>query len=335
LLVELDVPELEFQRQQASRHLQVAISDLQIRLADLASRNREQQTAEVDRRVRYYELLGQLHQREAELEHHQNTYRNIQKLKRQDAIANSEFIASKTSAEGSQSLVDDLTAAIRLLESTDGQLPPVACMDGLLRAEKSRIAELQSQLKSIDVLLHEKIIRAPVAGRILKRLAQAGEQVPANTPILELVESGTVEAVVYLPQRKASTLAIGDEIRLVVTPLGTLESFRIVRFAPEVIMPPESIKANYRAFKGLIRVYARPLAASNGVEQTWDLTSWVGAELCLPSLGYRGGGGIDRSECAPCETASSAAITEDPNTMKHIADRISGQIQDPVTPGGN
>ena len=81
LLVELDVRELEFQHQQISRQLQVAVSDLQIRLAELSARDRELRSVETERMADYHELLGQLRQRESELEESKNTYRSSQKLR--------------------------------------------------------------------------------------------------------------------------------------------------------------------------------------------------------------------------------------------------------------
>ena len=189
-----------------------------------------------------------------------------------------------------EALVDQLKLAISTLESRTDQLPPRDTVEELLRTEELKIAKLRSQVKTIDELLQEKFIRAPVAGRVLKRLAEPGEQLSANTPVLELVESGSVEAVVYLPQRHASTLAIGDSIRLFVTPLGTRETFRVKRFSPEIVTPPNSIKVNYRAFKGLLRVHAvqvTPSPGSKNALEVTDLTSWVGAELSLPSFGFR------------------------------------------------
>ena len=300
LLVELDVRELEFQRLRASQQLQVAVSDLKIRLAELSSRDLELRSVETDRLADYYELLGQLNQRQSELEELKNTFRQNEKLKLANAISDSEFVAAKTAVEGQQALIDQLTLATEALKSYVGQLPPRNTIEELMRSEELKIAKLRSQIKSIDDLLQEKFIRAPVTGRVLKRLAEPGEHLPANSAVLEMVESGSVEAVVYLPQQHASTLAIGDSIRLKVTPLGTSEIFEVKRFSPEIVTPPNSIKSNYRAFKGLVRVYAvqvRPEKKNGNSPEAIDLTSWVGAELSLPSFGYRTGTTQSENDC--------------------------------------
>ncbi len=87
--------------------------------------------------------------------------------------------------------------------------------------------------------------------------------------------------MVYLPQQQANLLSIGDSIQLVVTPLAVEQTFRVERISPELVPPPQSLRANYRAFKGLVRVRAVP------VDSASDLSRWIGAELALPRFAYR------------------------------------------------
>ncbi len=199
LLVEMDVPELEFQRQQVHRQLQLAVSDLQVRLAELVSSDRQLRIEDIDRQVRYYQLLGQYHQSKSALENQLSRFETNKKLSTENAIAKSEFIETRTTFEGQKSQLDDLTEALKCLEEATVQLLDTIPVEDLMQTERSRIATFQSELKAIDSLQYAKQIRAPVAGRILKRMAEPGEHLQVNQPILELVESGSVEAVVYMP----------------------------------------------------------------------------------------------------------------------------------------
>jgi len=64
-------------------------------------------------------------------------------------------------------------------------------------------------------------------------------------------------------------------------PLKTQAKGSVQRISPELVPPPQSLRANYRAFKGSVRVRAIPIDSAN------ELFRWVGAKLALPRISYR------------------------------------------------
>jgi multidrug resistance efflux pump len=260
--------------------LQIALSNLRVRMAEISERNRDSISDRIDRRVDYHRLVGEFHTKQARLEELNNTFATNESLRGGNAISDAEYVASKAAYEGLRAEIADLQAAIGVLEP-EVNATEVDNVKELLQAEQARILDIQSELVEIESLIHSAQIVAPVDGRIVKRHCHAGEYVDSREPIVELLQSGSIEAVVYLPQHHASLLAINDEVQLVVTPLGEKQTFRVRRISPELVPPPQSLQANYRAFKGLVRVRAEPIDSAN------DLSRWVGAELALPRFAFR------------------------------------------------
>jgi multidrug efflux pump subunit AcrA (membrane-fusion protein) len=240
----------------------------------------------MDRQAEYYKLLSEFHDKQAKLEEMSKTFEIHQKLRSSNSVSEVEYLASKFACEGLKKQNDDLRAAIATLEPS---LLPVDNANEILKPEQIRILEIQSELADAESLLDASRIVAPVAGRIIKRKCNAGEYVDPNVPIVELLQAGSAEGVVYLPQQSASLLKVDDTIELIVVPLGARQVFRVHRISPELVPPPQALRASYRAFKGLVRVHAVPIQVQspNSAESPSDLSSWIGAELALPRFFFR------------------------------------------------
>ncbi len=280
VLAIVDARELQMNLRRLKSDLQIALSNLRVRMAEISERNRLAMSDRVDRKVDYHRILGEYHVKKAKLEERRGMHLTNQSLRESSAVSETEFLASKTEVEGLEAEVADLQSAIVVLEPevTSEAVEPV---NEWLQAEQARIADIQAELKEVESLIQASQIVAPVDGRIVKRNCHAGEYVDLQQPVVELLQTGSIEAVVYLPQQQANLLTVGDTIQLVVTPLAVEQTFRVERISPELVPPPQSLRANYRAFKGLVRVRAVP------VDSASDLSRWIGAELALPRFAYR------------------------------------------------
>ncbi len=287
LLAVVDTRELQMNMRKIRSELQLALSNLCVRMAEVRERSQERVADKMDRRAEYYKLLSEYHDKQTKLEEVSKVFECNQRLRSSNSVSEVEYLASKFTCEGLKKQNDDLRAAIAALEPS---LLPVDNANELLKPEQIRILEIQSELADIESLVDASRIVAPVAGRIIKRKCNAGEYVDPSQPVVELLQAGSVEGVVYLPQHSASLLKVDDTIELIVVPLGAKQAFRVHRISPELAAPPQALRASYRAFKGLVRVHVVPvqvLQSANTSESQADLSSWIHAELALPRFFFR------------------------------------------------
>ena len=70
-------------------------------------------------------------------------------------------------------------------------------------------------IKQVQTKIDDSLLRTPVVGRVLYRLAQEGEVLAAGGKVLTLIDLSEVYMEIFLPSQEAARLAIGAEARIV------------------------------------------------------------------------------------------------------------------------
>jgi HlyD family secretion protein len=131
-----------------------------------------------------------------------------------------------------------------------------------LRAARTMVEQAQAAIAAsaareerIKVDLADATLTAPVGGRVLYRLVEPGEILPAGGRIVSVLDLTDVYVTIFLPARDATRVAIGAEARIVLdaepdAPLAARLSFvaPAAQFTPkEVETRSEREKLTFRA----------------------------------------------------------------------------------------
>ena len=73
----------------------------------------------------------------------------------------------------------------------------------------------EARVESLQASLDDTALKAPIAGRVLYRLAEPGEVLAAGGKALTLLDLSDMFMTIYLPTEKAGQVAIGSEARIV------------------------------------------------------------------------------------------------------------------------
>lgn len=286
LLATIENFELKRDREKLESELQIARVNLEIRLAEIKASRRLALSDCVRREVEYYELLGDLHNRQAQIEQLRQVFESRQQLRANNAVSESEFVAAKAAYDGQKSQIAEMKSAVETLHSAIRELTIDNSPD-LIGGELARLRAIQLKQHQNDELREAFEVRAPAAGRIVRRNHFSGEFVRPESVLFELLEEGSLSAVLFFPQNKAASVRVGDEVKVVVQPNDEYQRFVISRVADQVVQPPPSLMRLYQANQALVPVYAVPVAASRkGFED--DSIAWIGAVVALPRFGFRG-----------------------------------------------
>ena len=164
-----------------------------------------------------------------------------------------------------------------LLALLDGEAETVALEEASLRAEagerdfargealhaeqgisnkelqdlRFRWEEADAQRKAAALRLEYTRILAPFSGRITERLVAPGQHVAPGTPLFRLVDSDPLLACVYLPEKLAARIAIGQAVRIVPDSAPELElPGEVLRIAPIVDTRTGTVKVTCRVSAG-------------------------------------------------------------------------------------
>lgn len=137
--------------------------------------------------------------------------------------------------------------------------------EAVLGAAKARVATADSQIaaaqaeeRRIVAQIDDSTLVAPMAGRVLYRLAEPGEVVPAGGAILTLLSLQNVYMEVFLPAGEAGLLPIGAEARIVLDALPDYAIPAIVSFvSPEAQFTPKQVETLSEREQLVFRVRVR------------------------------------------------------------------------------
>ena len=134
-------------------------------------------------------------------------------------------------------------------------------MAGMVQAQ-SRVAEAdaavaaaQARVESLRASLGDTALKAPIAGRVLYRLAEPGEVLAAGGKALTLLDLSDMYMTIYLPTEKAGQVAIGSEARIVLDGLpGQVIPAKVSFVAAKAQFTPREVETRTEREKLMFRL---------------------------------------------------------------------------------
>ncbi|WP_295007819.1 efflux RND transporter periplasmic adaptor subunit [uncultured Dechloromonas sp.] len=167
-------------------------------------------------------------------------------------------------------------------------------MAGMAQAQ-SRVAEAgaavataQARVDSLQATLNDTSLKSPISGRVLYRLAEAGEVLAAGGKALTLVDLSDMFMTLYLPTDKAGLVAMGGEARIVLDALpGEAIPASVSFVAPKAQFTPREVETRSEREKLMFRIKLKADPA------------WLAAHRDLAKGGMPGAGFVRLDAAAP------------------------------------
>lgn len=140
-----------------------------------------------------------------------------------------------------------------------------------VQAENASLAAAEARIAEIQARLDDAVLTAPRDARVLYRLAEPGEVLPAGGKVLTLIDLSDVYMVVFLPTEQAGQLPLGApaRIRLDAWPERPLPG-RVRFVSPEAQFTPKQVETAMERQKLVFRVKVQ--VDADAVEQNRD---WI------------------------------------------------------------
>lgn len=163
------------------------------------------------------------------------TYRRTEELIRKNFISKAQLDRDKTTLD---------TAAANLA----GARNRVSEAD-------AAVESAQANVDALKVGVDDTLLRVPVDGRVLYRLAEPGEVVSAGGRVLAMIDLSDVYMYVYLNTEESGKVVIGDEARIVLDALPNIPIPAHVAFvAPKNQFTPKEVETREERIKFMFRV---------------------------------------------------------------------------------
>lgn len=168
----------------------------------------------------------------------------ITELKRATALVAKDAI--------SQQRVDQLAT---LQKTTEGAL---AAAESQAAAAQSAVASAESERERLQHMIDDATLTAPKPGRILYKLAEVGETIPAGGSVATLLDLGEVYMTVFLRSQDAARVPLKASGRIVVDAARDRPIPGIVSFvSPRAQFTPKQVETQEERERMMFRVKVR------------------------------------------------------------------------------
>ena len=112
-----------------------------------------------------------------------------------------------------------------------------------------------AEVERIEVDIDDSVLKAPVGGRVLYRLAEPGEVLPAGGKVLTVLNLTDVYMTIFLPTGQAGRVAIGTDARIIFDAAPDLVIPATVSFvAPRAQFTPKEVETRTEREKLMFRI---------------------------------------------------------------------------------
>jgi len=162
-------------------------------------------------------------------------------------------------AERSKKLVKEGAGSQRELDARNTKVSSTSAAlaesEAMLKTAEKQVEVARSAAATIQTRIDDATLTSPVTGRVLYRLAEAGEVVPAGGKVLTLVNLEDVYMEIFLPSEQAAGLKMGAEGRITVDydPSRSVAGF-VSFVSPEAQFTPKQVETRSERDKLMFRV---------------------------------------------------------------------------------
>lgn len=134
----------------------------------------------------------------------------------------------------------------------------LAAAEAELNHAEAVIEAAVARVETVRTRIDDSDLRTPIGGRVLYRLAQPGEVLPAGGKVLTVLDLTDVYMTIFLPTTQAGRLRVGDEARIVLDALPDYVVPASVSFvSPKAQFTPKEVETRTEREKLMFRVKVR------------------------------------------------------------------------------
>lgn len=147
-----------------------------------------------------------------------------------------------------QKLQHDETAEQTAKASLEAASAQRAVAEAAIEAAVANTEEIKTQLE-------DNVLKSPISGRVLYRLAEPGEVLPAGGKALTLLDLSDVYMTIFLPTEQAGKISIGSDARILLDALpGVVIPATVSFVAPQAQFTPKEVETQTEREKLMFRV---------------------------------------------------------------------------------
>jgi len=131
----------------------------------------------------------------------------------------------------------------------------LAAAQAQLSTTEAAIEAAIANTELIKTQIDDSLLKAPIPGQVLYRLAESGEVLPAGGKVLTVLDPTDIYMTLFLPTHEAARVAVGAEARIILEGLADIVIPASVSFiAPRAQFTPKEVETRTEREKLMFRL---------------------------------------------------------------------------------
>lgn len=269
VLVQMDVAELQTDLRQAEAALRQAREDKNQALAAVTQRESDIRQAAASVRQResdISQLRAAVAQRESEAALAAKEYERAKALVAKEFISKEQYDQESTRKQTAEAALAQERARGQSMEAALAlEQARVQSAEAALKGAHIQVAQRDAAIdgaaartQKIKTIIDDSVLKTPIRGRVLYRLAEPGEVLGAGGKVLTVLDLTDVYMTIFLPTSMAGRLNVGAEARIIVDAAPEYVIPATVSFvAPRSQFTPKDVETKSEREKLMFRVKVR------------------------------------------------------------------------------
>ena len=171
----------------------------------------------------------------------------------------SELSLAKKDMERSKGLYENDSISLERLQHDETAVETAMATLAAAKAQLfDAIATIEAAIANTELIktqLDDSVLKAPINGRVLYRLAEPGEVLPGGGKVLTVLDPTDIYMTLFLPTQKAARVAIGAEARVVLDGIeGIAIPAKVFFVAPRAQFTPKEVETRTEREKLMFRL---------------------------------------------------------------------------------
>lgn len=193
----------------------------------------------------FYLLQGDHGAASAELDEIKNRLTRYRELADSKVVTDEEIISLELELKGKQTLADRYADALDEQRLRAAAAAPVSA-EKRLSPYVARIDTLTKKLQRLRDRQQNGVLKAPFDAKVIRVRKLVCEYCAENEPVVELLQEGTTEVVLYVSQSQADRFQVGQEASVLVQPYASDLECVVARLGERIDVPLGSVEHLYR-----------------------------------------------------------------------------------------
>ena len=264
VITKIDSKEFRAQKEAIANQIEAKKSELEIAKNSLPQNVKKAQASLKASLAAKKELLNSIDALKAVVEQDRRDYNRVLALYKQKLIQKHEVemarLKLKTDQEKLQGLLAKLSQVEAKIEAAKSTLAQAKSSLKKIETLEYSIASLKSKLKEIEAILEDLILKSPIDGFVLEKVANVGEVVGAGAVSATLLDPASLYLKIFIDTVNVGKVKIGDKgvIFLDAYPNRPFEA-RVVRVAKKAEFTPKEVAVRDDRIQWVYAVHLKPI----------------------------------------------------------------------------